>query len=143
MTHTNHRKRPLSDVGLPRRLGAIFYDWLIIAAILLLWTLAWTMSGIRIGQEYYAYYVAGVYLVIFAYFAWGWCGDGQTIGMAIWKIRLTGERNINWMVAVTRFAAAIISTAFLGLGFLWIIVDDERLAWHDKFSGTYPVRDPG
>ena len=129
-----------SNVSLLRRLGAIAYDWLILLAVLLLWTLVWTMAGIHLEQKQYVYYALSVYFIIFAYFAWFWCGDGQTIGMTIWKIRLLGARPINLRVAVTRFAVAIISTLCLGAGFLWVLVSSRHCAWHDNLSGSYLAR---
>ena len=35
-----------------------------------------------------------------------------------------------------RFAGAVISWLAFGLGFLWLLVDVDRLAWHDRLSGT-------
>jgi uncharacterized RDD family membrane protein YckC len=37
---------------------------------------------------------------------------------------------------LARFAAAGVSLAALGMGFLWVLVDRDRLAWHDRWSGT-------
>jgi uncharacterized RDD family membrane protein YckC len=30
----------------------------------------------------------------------------------------------------------------LGLGFLWVLYDRDKLAWHDRLSGTRLVRLP-
>jgi uncharacterized RDD family membrane protein YckC len=30
----------------------------------------------------------------------------------------------------------------LGLGFLWILKDPDRQAWHDRIAGTYVVKVP-
>ena len=35
-----------------------------------------------------------------------------------------------------RLLAALLSWGLLGLGFLWVLVDRNRLAWHDHLSGT-------
>jgi uncharacterized RDD family membrane protein YckC len=32
-----------------------------------------------------------------------------------------------------------VSLAALGLGYFWIWIDRERLAWHDRWSGTRVV----
>ena len=34
----------------------------------------------------------------------------------------------------------VLSTAALGLGFLWILIDKKKRAWHDRWSGTMLVR---
>jgi uncharacterized RDD family membrane protein YckC len=38
-----------------------------------------------------------------------------------------------------RFFAAILSWSAGGLGFLWILVDRDRMAWHDRLSKTEVV----
>jgi uncharacterized RDD family membrane protein YckC len=32
--------------------------------------------------------------------------------------------------------------AVAGLGFIWIVFDDAKQAWHDKIAGTVVVRVP-
>jgi len=38
-----------------------------------------------------------------------------------------------------RLAWAVVSWLPLGLGYLWILVDPQRRAWHDRLSGTRVV----
>jgi hypothetical protein len=38
--------------------------------------------------------------------------------------------------AFLRYISYYISGVFLGLGFLWIIIDNRRMGWHDKLAGT-------
>jgi uncharacterized RDD family membrane protein YckC len=35
--------------------------------------------------------------------------------------------------------AALLSISCGGLGYLWALVDKERLTWHDRISGTRVV----
>jgi len=42
-------------------------------------------------------------------------------------------------LTLKRYCAALLSLACLGLGFLWILVDKEKLAWHDHMSATRMV----
>jgi uncharacterized RDD family membrane protein YckC len=58
--------------------------------------------------------------------------------MRAWKLRIVGAdgRPPGWGRSLLRFAAGLVSWAALGLGFLWVLVDRERLAWHDRLSGT-------
>jgi uncharacterized RDD family membrane protein YckC len=44
--------------------------------------------------------------------------------------------------ALVRGLSGIFSLAVVGLGFLWILRDAERQAWHDKIAGTYVVKVP-
>ena len=39
-----------------------------------------------------------------------------------------------------RYAMGGVSLALAGLGFWWAWVDRDRLAWHDRISGTRMVR---
>ena len=140
MTHNTGNN--LVPVSIPRRAGAIFYDLLIIVAVLFIATIFWTAAGVTFGHPWYRAYIAFVYFVAFAYFGWCWTHGGQTVGMRVWKIRLvgTGRNRFGWTGAMARSAAAVISTAALGAGFWWALFDRERLTWHDRFSESRLVR---
>lgn len=80
-------------------------------------------------------------LVIVAFFTWFWRRNGQTLGMQAWRLRidnLDGGR-ISYGQALTRFAGACLSTACLGLGYLWILVDKDKCSWHDRLSRSRVV----
>lgn len=47
----------------------------------------------------------------------------------------------HWASSVVRALSCLLSMA-LGLGFIWIALDPERQAWHDKIAGTIVVRTP-
>ena len=125
--------------GLARRLAAIAYDSLLLTAVLLVATavlLPFTGGeAIRPGSGWYAAYLL---IVSFAYFGWFWTHGGQTLGMRSWRLRLVGDgRNgATWGQALVRFAAAAVSWLVFGVGFLWMLVDSERLTWHDRISAT-------
>lgn len=42
--------------------------------------------------------------------------------------------------SILRYFGYIPSLLFLGLGFIWIAIDDKSQAWHDKMSGTIVVK---
>ena len=73
------------------------------------------------------------------FFVWFWSKSGQTLGMRAWKLKLVGENHIRitWAQAFFRFCYALISWIPFGAGFLWIIIDKKKQAWHDKVSRTY------
>lgn len=122
-----------------------------------------SMILIGIGILLAIFYFAGVSLVIdkaslpyvgagvFALFSMYrvlWClGGMDSIGM-----RWAGLRLINFDgVAPSRSqrACRLISAYFsflaIGMGMLWAILDEEKLAWHDHISKTFPtpIRKPG
>jgi uncharacterized RDD family membrane protein YckC len=64
--------------------------------------------------------------------------------MRAWRLRLQridGQPITIWQ-ALLRFMAAIPSLALAGLGLLWILVDKDKLAWHDRISESMIVRLP-
>jgi uncharacterized RDD family membrane protein YckC len=69
---------------------------------------------------------------------------GTTVGGIICQLRVvkTDGSAIRFVDALVRGLSAIFSALVLGLGFLWILRDPERQAWHDRIAGTYVVRVP-
>jgi uncharacterized RDD family membrane protein YckC len=133
-----------APAGFGRRLGAILYDLLLVVAVVMVaavpfvWVVGDTSGSGWVRFAFQLYLLA----VIFFYYAWFWVRSGQTVGLLTWKLRLvsTNGANITWSQALQRFATASISLICLGLGFLWILFDRDKLAWHDRFSGTLVVR---
>lgn len=125
--------------GLTRRLLAISYDSLLLFAILFVATallLPFTRgNAIHSGNHLYL-----LYLITcgYLYFTWQWCHGGQTLGMRAWKVRLVnaGGGTVSWPVATRRFLLALLSWLFAGMGFLWSLLDPEKLAFHDRYSGS-------
>ena len=131
--------------GFFRRCAAISYDILvacgvlIFAAALVVVPLG-VIFSIEIGSGNFLYQ-AYLSTVIFIYFAWFWVHGGQTPGMRAWRIRLIREdgNNIRWLDALIRFLWAIAAWTPCGLGFIWLLVDRNKLTWYDRLSRTRPV----
>jgi uncharacterized RDD family membrane protein YckC len=77
----------------------------------------------------------------FLYFAYQWTLSGKTIGMALLGIRVvkTDGSPVAARQAVIRTMTLPISIVVLGLGFLGILTNRRRYAWHDRFAGTAVV----
>lgn len=127
--------------GLARRLAAIFYDaWLIVA----LWLIGATVdfaiqSAIGSAEDplrlpLQAFILASPFL----FYGWFWTHGGQTLGMRAWRMKLLDDHGqpVTWRRSVMRVAAAFVSALALGLGYLWMLGDKQRLTWHDRWSGT-------
>jgi uncharacterized RDD family membrane protein YckC len=137
---------PSADIsppaGLLRRLAAILYDALLLVAVLFIATaLVLPLTGgeaVPRGNPYYAAYLLSV---CFLFFAWFWTHGGQTLGMRAWKIRVqqTDGDGITWLQALVRFSVATISWLALGMGFFWMLIDRDKMTWHDRFSDTVLV----
>jgi uncharacterized RDD family membrane protein YckC len=83
-------------------------------------------------------------LTLATYGAVMWKLRGTTIGGVVCSLkvaRLDG-RPIDWATAIVRALGCFLSLAVVGLGFLWIVFDDGKQAWHDKIAGTVVVRVP-
>ncbi len=132
----------LPHAGLLRRLAAILYDGLLLLAVLFIaGALALSFTGgeaVKAGNPLFTTYL---FFVSFFFFAWFWTHGGQTLGMRAWRLRVQ-QRNgdpITLWQALLRFLVAIPSWLLLGLGFLWSLLDKEKMTWHDRYSMTVMV----
>jgi uncharacterized RDD family membrane protein YckC len=88
-----------------------------------------------------------VYLVLLflssTYFVFLQGFGGRTIGKMVLGIRVIREdgESIGLREAFIRWVGYIVSTIFLFLGFIWALFDQKGQTWHDKFAGTYVVRE--
>lgn len=129
--------------GLFRRLAALFYDSLLLLAVLFIATaVVLPLSGgeaLHAGNPLYSSYLL---LVAFFFYSWFWMHGGQTLGMRAWRLQLRGldGARITWWHLLLRFLVAIASAALLGLGYLWVLVDKRKLSWHDRYSETCIVQ---
>jgi len=132
-----------ATASLPRRLASLFYDALLLAAILFL--AGFLVVGLvpaeasalaRLLHQAYLLLVAGGYLT------WFWRHGGQTLAMKTWRIRLErldGGR-LSLGQAWLRYLWALLGLTCLGLGFLWALVDRDRQFLHDRMAKTRLVK---
>jgi len=131
--------------GLLRRMGALFYDVLLLAAVLFLAAaVVLPLTGGEAVKPYNPLFSAYLFMVCLLYFAWPWVRGGQTLGMKTWRLRAqrVDGGTLTWRNAVLRFLVALASWAPLGAGFLWVLVDKDKMAWHDRLSKTVLVMEP-
>ncbi|ROM65053.1 hypothetical protein BK653_21610 [Pseudomonas brassicacearum] len=155
-----HLLTPQGDfppVGLGRRLAAMFYDFLLCTALLIVTSGAYKMIQMAIiGEEKMrALTEAGaldgdpllstvLLFVLFGFFAKFWTHNGQTLGMQVWCIRVQNADGtaISLWQALLRFAVSIASLLLVGLGFIWALFDKRKRSWHDIYSDSQLVRIP-
>lgn len=140
--------------GLIRRLAAMIYDWLVLAALwmaamvlaLLLVALLNSLNIISLANYtdpadfitqhkiWFQLYSAFCFIWFYVYF---WCNGGQTLGMRAWRLMLvqqTGEP-LTFKQALLRALAAL-----LGLGNIWLLVRwGKGLALQDQLTNTQMV----
>ena len=121
---------------------AIAYDCCLLFSVLFFATLpALAVTGgnaFSAGNPFYSAYLA---FISWFYFVWQWKTGRQTLGMRAWRIYLTTRDGgpPGWKSLTIRFFLAGLSLSALGAGFFWCLADKERLAFHDRFSGTILV----
>ncbi|WP_333608610.1 RDD family protein [Arsukibacterium sp.] len=142
--------------GLARRLAAIIYDVLVLAAVVMLaaglalllvqclvWlglvSLAgytdmahWLSSGVQ--RWLYLGYLLSVIIGFFMYF---WCKAGQTLGMRAWRL-LVVQQNGAPLTAKQALLRAVLALA--GLGNLWLLVRwGKGLALQDQLTDSQMI----
>ncbi|MDJ0956769.1 MAG: RDD family protein [Arenicellales bacterium] len=126
--------------SLLRRLAAVFYDALLLIGVLFVASLPLPLIVQDINDVWWVRLLVQAYLLLVClfFFAWFWVHGGQTLGMRAWRLQVTKSDGspITWDSAVIRFFSAILSWLVFGLGFLWVLIDAERRAWHDRLSNT-------
>jgi uncharacterized RDD family membrane protein YckC len=122
---------PTVDVSAPRagfwiRMGALLIDMILIGVI---------TAFLNAPGEIWLVALAG-------YGALMWKIKGTTIGGLVCGLKLVRRdgAEINWDTAIVRALGCFLSMVVAGLGFLWIVFDEDRQAWHDKIAGTLVVR---
>ena len=129
------------SAGLFRRLAAILYDSLLIIAMWLITTLmlvAFINDGTALQGPLFQF---GLYFEACLFYSYFWRLRGQTLGMQAWKIKLVSPslQTLSWQECFARLFFALVSVSMLGLGFIWMLFDPDRLTWHDRASGTRVV----
>lgn len=133
---------PRSHLGW--RVLALLYDlfpafalWFLVAAIFV----ALRGDAITGGAWGLAEFVV-LWLVTGAYAVASWWRGGQTLGMRPWRLRVVAADGTpaDLRALGMRYAVGSVSLLAAGLGFLWALVDRDRLTWHDRVSGTRMAR---
>ena len=135
------------SAGFGRRFAALVYDALLLAAIMLIFTTATVMLVTRTaivpestGLWTYVYRAA-LLAIIVAYYVINWMRSGQTLGMRAWRLRAVDAqgRRMSLRAALLRYLLGVFAWTPAALGVLWLYLDPNHLALHDRFSATRVV----
>jgi uncharacterized RDD family membrane protein YckC len=135
-----------TSAGFGRRFAALIYDALLLAALLLVYT--GIMVAVRggaitgaAGGYWWYFYRGGELAMVAAYYVVNWMHSGQTLGMRAWHLRAVADtgKPMRLLPALWRCACGFLAWAPAALGVLWLYVDPEHLALHDRLSGTRVV----
>lgn len=133
---------PLPTTRLPRRLGAVVYDALLVGALLLVASaLSIALNGGEALAPGNALLRGWLALVAIAFYVGFWSVGGQTLGMRAWRLRLVTRDGgpVPLHLSLLRVGFGLLSLLPAGLGFWWSLIDRDGLAWHDRGSGTMLV----
>ncbi|WP_047046314.1 RDD family protein [Vibrio mexicanus] len=145
--------QPLPNAGLMRRLGALFYDALIILAlemmaaglIIALLQAFEAMSILNVApyidisdmlskhpvwSPLFTLYLAVVWIYFFVFF---WTRAGQTLGMRAWKLQVRNQEG--GRITATQALIRIATSAF-GLGNLIVLFDPKNRSFQDIWAKT-------
>ena len=136
-----------SRAGFGRRFAALLYDCFLLVALLMVYTGGWilitghNMLPDKAGAWVYPYRLGHI-AVIGAYYMLNWIRSGQTLGMRAWRLRTVtaAGRPLTLRLAASRFAWGFLAWPPAALGVLWLYIDPEHLAIHDRLSHTRVVR---
>jgi len=132
---------PLQSAAFARRIVASAIDGLIIvAASVMFGGIFWKMTAVRPPMIQFAGLAAGIPVVFWATYQYLLIVyAASTPGLWAAGLALTqfdgsaSSRSLRrW-----RVLASYLSAASLGMGYAWILLDEDALCWHDRITHTY------
>jgi uncharacterized RDD family membrane protein YckC len=140
MTHLANAQAP----GLFRRLAAMLYETLLLAAVVIVAAFVYTvlvqrLTGADLTQGL-ARLAFQVYLlmVMLGYFLYFWSQGRQSLAMRTWRMLILNEDGtpLRCLDALRRLAFALITLAPLGFGLWWTLFDKDQQTWYDRLART-------
>ena len=133
--------------GFASRFASFVVDMIVLTAIFLAVLAAINWAATIVTGRDIAFNRGNIWVVIaylvwgFIYFAHFWGLNGRTAGEALFGVQvLTDEGgDVSFRRAALRTLAFPLSFIILGLGFLGILLGDQRRALHDVIAGTVVV----
>jgi uncharacterized RDD family membrane protein YckC len=136
---TTHNKP--AGAGFFRILGSIFYDALLLFAVLFFAHIVLLLipDNMQRNPLIEAGKILWYLMVSYFYFVGFWSKGRKTPGMKTWKLELLDNAGSipNRKQLSLRFFSALLSWLLFGMGFVWILFDRNHRSLHDHLSGTY------
>ncbi|MFV1970468.1 MAG: RDD family protein [Acidimicrobiia bacterium] len=95
----------------------------------------------RIGVS--TIYIFLIPFIIGLYFVMFWALTGRTIGKWFMGLKVIGENGRPPSIgrSILRLIGYGLSAVVFWVGYAWVLIDDERQAWHDHIAKTWVVYD--
>ncbi|MGI9584774.1 MAG: RDD family protein [Acidimicrobiia bacterium] len=136
--------------GFVTRMFAYIVDMLIVTGLLALagWIALLLDNlierlGIELRIDMSTIYVFMIPFIIVLYYVMFWSLTGRTIGKWFMGLKVVGLNGRPPTIgrSILRIIGYGLSAVVFWLGYLWVIIDDERQGWHDHMARTWVVYD--
>ncbi|NVK36915.1 MAG: RDD family protein [Gammaproteobacteria bacterium] len=135
----------VTHAGVLVRFAALLYDALLVLGL-------WFLVGIIFvaanqgehANPHNPFLPSALFIVTLWFNTHFWRRGGQTLGMRAWRLRLLNRNKgpLTLTQCLLRFLVSIASLGLLGLGYIWLLFDKDKLTWHDRYSDTQVIREP-
>jgi uncharacterized RDD family membrane protein YckC len=135
---------PVAFIGPRVMASAVDIAFVLVASLVFIamnWSTLWSLPH---GKPLFAglAMLPAALWVLYEYAFMVYCG--QTPGMQLLHLRLSSfdGRWPQWRNRRRRAMFTMLSAASLGLGFVWAMVDEDMLCWHDRITQTFVTPEP-
>jgi hypothetical protein len=132
---------PLQSAPLERRMLSAAVDAVIIAGACSVFALIfWKLTAIRPPRMQIIGVIAGLASVLWAAYQYLLLVyAGTTPGLCLARLELLrfNEKRAPRGLRRWRVLASFLSAASLGMGYVWVFLDEDSLCWHDRITHTY------
>lgn len=138
------------SAGFVTRMFAFLIDLAIVALITTIGGLMATLldnaldsMGLDLRLSMGAIYVLLIPLIWGSYYVMFWALTGRTPGKWLMGLKVVNTDSHPPTVsrAIIRFLGYGVSAVAFWLGFVWVLIDEDRQAWHDHFARTWVIYD--
>jgi uncharacterized RDD family membrane protein YckC len=132
---------PLQSAPLVRRISAAVIDGVIVAAAATLFALIfWKVDNFRpptVQISTLAFCIPCTFWAVYQYLLIVY--SGRTPGLMAAGLELARFDGVptNRAIRRWRILASYLSAASLGMGYMWVFLDEDALCWHDRITHTY------
>lgn len=132
----------MKPAGFFKRIFSLMYDTLAVLGIIFSSTLVLVLINGEISSENTINSFLQRAILISSgplFYCYFWLkGEGQTLGMQAWKIRLVSEdgSNLSWSICIKRCVISFLTILPLGVGFAYMFFDKENRSLSDIYSRT-------
>ncbi len=119
--------------------------------VILIAALSWVVKQVEVLFETFlprdfdlgGSFLIAVPFIISVYYIGSWALTGATIGKWFLGLRVVRADGNPPTIArsLIRFVGYGLSAIVFFLGYIWVLFDEERRAWHDELAGTWVVYD--